>query len=91
MAKAARKYTDSGYADALVGTVSDLRDMLAHLHMELVKGNSVLDDHYIVADVLEAASALGTVADTIDMMNNSHYDEIGRMVGDVDQKMPTGL
>lgn len=91
MAKATRKYTDTGYTDALALKVFNLRDTLRELHTELAKGGSILDDHYIVADVQTTASALGTVADTIDNMNNSYYDEIGRMVGNVDQQMPTGL
>lgn len=91
MAKATRKYTDTGYADALVGKVSDLRDTLRQLHTELAESNRMLAQHYIVEDVLAAASALDTVATTIDIMNGERYDEVGHAIGNVDQQMPTGL
>lgn len=89
MAKVARKYTDTGYADALNEQLTDLRDVICEIANAVERSADVGD--YTQDALRDLQKALDAAVDDMGHMEGEVYDAFGSLIGDVDEGYPTGL
>lgn len=89
MAKATRKYTDTGYADALNEQLTDLRDVIGEI-AGAVEDSQVCGDHTGNA-LRNLQKALDAAVDDMGHMDDEGYEAFGDVIGLVDEGYPTGL
>lgn len=95
MAVAERKYTETGYTDALYEAFERLRDMVGGVCDAVLEEQEAFPENALgentAADLRDLENALGQMVETLSLLTGEEATNLGELIAHVDMDIAYGL